>query len=78
MGSTIRLNIANGDMVDHSNLAAARRAVSRNTLARLEAAVRKTNGVLLIQRTGNHEMYMRKGERVLTDSFGRPTPRRHI
>ena len=76
----VRLNIANGDMVGHTgNLLAARRAVEvvDSQLARLETAVRQSNGLLLI--TADHgnadEMYMRKGSKVLTDAFGNPTPK---
>ena len=76
----VRLNLANGDMVGHTgNLAASRVAVETvdAQLARLEAAVRRANGLLLI--TADHgnadEMYLRKGQTILTDSQGSPLAR---
>ncbi len=77
----VRLNYANGDMVGHTgDLEATRIAVEvvDRQLARLEAAVRKADGVLLV--TADHgnadEMYTRgKGGEVARDPDGRPLAR---
>ncbi len=76
----VRLNYANGDMVGHTgNLSATRIAleVLDVEIARLEAAVRQADGVLLI--TADHgnadEMYLRKKGKVLQDDRGEPLAR---
>jgi len=76
----VRLNLANGDMVGHTgDLAATRLAVETVDLqlARLEAAVRATDGILLV--TADHgnadEMYLRKKGAILRHSDGSPLAR---
>ncbi|HHH28452.1 MAG TPA: 2,3-bisphosphoglycerate-independent phosphoglycerate mutase [Polyangiaceae bacterium] len=76
----IRLNYANGDMVGHTgDLEATRIAleVVDRQLARLERAIRDTEGVLLI--TADHgnadEMYTRKKGKIVTNEDGSPMPR---
>jgi 2,3-bisphosphoglycerate-independent phosphoglycerate mutase len=76
----IRLNLANGDMVGHTgNLEATRVAVEAVDLqvARLEAAVLRAGGVLMV--TADHgnadEMAQRKGDVVLRDAAGNAMPR---
>jgi 2,3-bisphosphoglycerate-independent phosphoglycerate mutase len=76
----VRLNYANGDMVGHTgDLEATRIAmeVVDRQIARLERALRKTEGVLLI--TADHgnadEMYTRKKGKVITGDGGEPMPR---
>lgn len=76
----VRLNYANGDMVGHTgDLEATRIAleVVDRQLARLERAIRKTEGVLLI--TADHgnadEMYTRKKGQIVTTDDGAPMPR---
>jgi len=77
----VRLNLANGDMVGHTGeLEATRIALEAVDLqvARLERAVRKADGVLLV--TADHgnadQMYMRdKKGRVRHEADGAPMPR---
>jgi 2,3-bisphosphoglycerate-independent phosphoglycerate mutase len=76
----IRMNYANGDMVGHTgSLEATRIAVSAVDLqlARLERAIAKVEGILLI--TADHgnadEMWSRKGGDIRRDGQGEPQPR---
>ncbi|MCB9679235.1 MAG: 2,3-bisphosphoglycerate-independent phosphoglycerate mutase [Alphaproteobacteria bacterium] len=76
----VRLNLANGDMVGHTgDLEATRIAVEAVDLqvARIETAVRKAGGVLLV--TADHgnadEMWQRKGTKVSRNAEGEPLAR---
>ena len=76
----VRLNLANGDMVGHTgHLQAARTAVEvvDTQLARIERAVRDSEGLLVI--TADHgnadEMFLRKGSTILRDASGQPLRR---
>jgi 2,3-bisphosphoglycerate-independent phosphoglycerate mutase len=76
----VRLNLANGDMVGHTGMLEATRIAVEAVdlqLGRLEAAVRKAGGVLLI--TADHgnadEMYMRSKSGAVQQTDDGPMPK---